>query len=71
MIASVPLDAEAGWRALAPGELLHVRADGRSEITRVIDEEPARRLADEHRDNPESAWSGARRSVTIASDLAA
>ncbi|MCZ4496735.1 MAG: Glutamine amidotransferase [Thermoleophilia bacterium] len=54
LVASEPLDAEAGWIALKPGQLLHVRAgDLREEITQVIDREPKFRLDNNFR-SPDS-----------------
>jgi predicted glutamine amidotransferase len=42
VIASEELDGEDGWRMLAPGELVHVRADLTVESAVVLPEAPAR-----------------------------
>jgi glutamine amidotransferase len=44
VVASEPMDDDPGWRALEPGELLHVDADLRVSIDRVLPDPPARRL---------------------------
>lgn len=44
VVASERLDGEAGWRMLAPGELLHVRPDLRADSAVVLPDPPARRL---------------------------
>jgi predicted glutamine amidotransferase len=44
IVASEPLDEDAGWRALAPGELLHVTGDLALASTIVLDRAPARQL---------------------------
>lgn len=50
IVASEPLDASAGWRALQPGQLLHVRAgDLSEEVVQVIDRAPKRLLDDNFR----------------------
>jgi len=50
IVASEPLDASAGWRALEPGQLLHVRAgDLSEEVVQVIDRPPRRLLPDSFR----------------------
>jgi glutamine amidotransferase len=38
------MDEAPAWRALAPGELLHVDPDLRATITRPLDRPPAHRL---------------------------
>ena len=40
IIASEPMDEHAGWRELAPGELVHVDADLRLHASVVLDEPP-------------------------------
>jgi len=44
VVASEPMDADAGWRALAPGELLHVDDELRVSSTIVLDEPPRHAL---------------------------
>jgi predicted glutamine amidotransferase len=44
VVASEQMDEDAGWRALQPGELLHVDPDLKTTITRVIDRPPAHQL---------------------------
>jgi glutamine amidotransferase len=44
IVASEPLDEDAGWRALAPGELLHVTSDLRVATRTVLDSAPAKLL---------------------------
>jgi len=44
VVASEPMDEDAGWRELAPGELLHIGPDLDTSITRVIDKPPAHQL---------------------------
>jgi glutamine amidotransferase len=41
VVASEELDGEHGWRMLASGELIHVRADLAVESTVVLPEPPA------------------------------
>jgi predicted glutamine amidotransferase len=40
IVASEPMDEDAGWRALNPGELLHVDADLKCTIRTVLDDPP-------------------------------
>jgi predicted glutamine amidotransferase len=42
VVASERLDGETGWRMLAPGELVHIRADLTIESAVVVPEPPAR-----------------------------
>jgi predicted glutamine amidotransferase len=42
VVASEELDGEDGWRMLAPGELVHIRADLSVQSAVVLDEPPAR-----------------------------
>jgi predicted glutamine amidotransferase len=44
IIASEPMDEDAGWRALDSGNLLHVDADLKVTITRPLDRPPAHQL---------------------------
>ena len=44
VVASEPMDEDAGWRELQSGELLHVDADLNATVTRVIDGPPAHPL---------------------------
>jgi glutamine amidotransferase len=44
VVASEQMDEAPAWRALAPGELLHVDTDLRATITRPLDRPPAHRL---------------------------
>src|SRR5947209_7349043 len=44
VVASEPMDEDPGWRALEPGELLHVAADLRVTITRPLERPPAHQL---------------------------
>jgi glutamine amidotransferase len=44
VVASEQMDEAPAWRALAPGELLHVDPDLRATITRPLDRPPAHRL---------------------------
>jgi glutamine amidotransferase len=44
VVASEPMDEDPGWRALEPGELLHVAADLEVTITRPLADPPARQL---------------------------
>lgn len=44
VVASERLDGEAGWRMLAPGELLHVGADLRVDSAVVLPDQPARMI---------------------------
>lgn len=45
VVASEPMDEDPGWRALQPGELLHVDRRLRCEIKRVLDDPPAHQLS--------------------------
>lgn len=45
VVASERMDADAGWRLLGPGELLHVDGDLRHSSRVVIDEPPAHALS--------------------------
>jgi glutamine amidotransferase len=45
VVASEPMDGDAGWREMEPGELLHVGADLTVTSRRIIDTPPARPLA--------------------------
>lgn len=45
VVASERLDGETGWRMLAPGELVHVRADLSVESTIALPDPPARVLS--------------------------
>ena len=45
VVASEAMDEDAGWRPLQSGELLHVGADLRATVTRVIDHPPAHQLS--------------------------
>jgi glutamine amidotransferase len=45
VVASEPMDEDAGWRALSPGELLHVDPELRVSVTQVLDEPPAHPLS--------------------------
>jgi predicted glutamine amidotransferase len=44
VVATEPMDEDPGWRALAPGELLHVDPDLRVTITRPLDRPPRHQL---------------------------
>jgi glutamine amidotransferase len=44
VVATEPMDEDPGWRELQSGELLHVDADLRTTITRVLDRPPAHQL---------------------------
>ena len=44
VVASEPMDEDAGWRALAAGELLHVAPDLTTTITQVLEQPPAHPL---------------------------
>jgi predicted glutamine amidotransferase len=44
VVASEPMDDDPGWRALAPGELLHVDAALTCNLSNVLPDPPARRL---------------------------
>jgi predicted glutamine amidotransferase len=44
VVASEPMDEDAGWRALAAGELLHVDADLNTVVTRPLSGPPAHQL---------------------------
>lgn len=44
VIASEPMDEDAGWRELRSGELLHVDGDLNTTVTTVIDRPPAHQL---------------------------
>ena len=44
VVASEPMDEDAGWRALESGELLHVEPDLRVTITRALERPPRRQL---------------------------
>ena len=44
VVASERMDEDPGWRALEPGELLHVEADLRVTITRALERPPAHQL---------------------------
>ncbi len=44
VVASEPMDEDAGWRALSPGELLHVDPDLNVTITRPLDRAPRHQL---------------------------
>jgi predicted glutamine amidotransferase len=44
IIASEPMDADPGWRLMAPGELVHVDVDLQVDAKVVIDNPPARML---------------------------
>ena len=44
IIASEPMDADPGWRLMAPGELVHIDADLHIDSQVVIDHPPARLL---------------------------
>ncbi|MCW2926728.1 MAG: glutamine amidotransferase [Thermoleophilia bacterium] len=69
VLASRPLDAEAGWVELMPGELLHVRAgDLHETVIKVIDEEPIRRFTDAFVDEGAS-WTGPRRHQLVEAAL--
>jgi glutamine amidotransferase len=48
VVASEVMDEDPGWRALAPGELLHVDGDLRADVTLALPDPPAYplRLAD-------------------------
>jgi glutamine amidotransferase len=44
VVASEPMDEDAGWRALEPGELLHVGPDLITTVTRPLSGPPAHQL---------------------------
>ncbi len=44
VVASEEMDEDPGWRALEPGELLHVDPGLRASVTRVLDRPPAHQL---------------------------
>jgi len=44
VVATEPMDEDPGWRALAPGELLHVDPDLRVTVTRPLDRPPRHQL---------------------------
>jgi glutamine amidotransferase len=44
VVASEQMDEDPAWRALAPGELLHVNPELRATITRALDRPPAHEL---------------------------
>ncbi len=44
VVASEQMDEDPGWRALAPGELLHVDGQLRATITEALPDPPARQL---------------------------
>jgi glutamine amidotransferase len=44
VVASEPMDEDAGWRALGSGELLHVDRELRTTITRPLERPPAHQL---------------------------
>jgi len=44
IVASEPMDEDPGWRALEPGELVHVAATLQVESTIVLDRRPAQQL---------------------------
>ncbi len=44
VVASEPMDEDPGWRALMPGELVHVGPDLRASTSLVRDSPPAHRL---------------------------
>jgi glutamine amidotransferase len=44
VVASEPMDADPGWRALAPGELVHIDGALRVSSTIVLDQPPAHAL---------------------------
>lgn len=44
VVASEPMDEDPGWRALAPGELLHVDPELRATVTKALDRPPAHQL---------------------------
>ncbi len=55
VVASERLDGEAGWRMLAPGELLHVGPELRAESAVVLPDPPARMMRlTEHNPNDDS-----------------
>jgi glutamine amidotransferase len=45
VVASEVMDEDPGWRALAPGELLHVDADLRTNIIKAVDGPPAHQMS--------------------------
>jgi glutamine amidotransferase len=45
VVASEQMDEDPGWRALAPGELLHVDSDLRATVTLLLDRPPAHQLS--------------------------
>jgi predicted glutamine amidotransferase len=44
IVASEPMDEEPGWRALEPGELIHVAPDLKTDSTIALDQPPAHQL---------------------------
>ena len=44
VIATEPMDEDPGWRLMEPGELLHVGAGLRPQISRPLSQDPVRRL---------------------------
>ena len=44
VVASEPMDADPAWRALRPGELLHVHSDLHATVTEVLDRPAAHQL---------------------------
>jgi glutamine amidotransferase len=44
VVATEPMDEDAGWRALRSGELLHVDGDLRVTITRPLERPPRHQL---------------------------
>jgi predicted glutamine amidotransferase len=44
VVASEPMDEDPGWRALAPGELLHVDGELKASVTEALARPPARQL---------------------------
>jgi glutamine amidotransferase len=44
VVSSEAMDEHPGWRALGPGELVHVDADLKTTVERVIDQAPAHQL---------------------------
>jgi len=44
VVASEPMDEDPGWRALEPGQLLHVDSDLKLTVTTVLDRPPAHPL---------------------------
>ncbi len=44
IVASEEMDEDAGWRALQPGELMHVDANLHTTVRRVLERPPAHQL---------------------------